>query len=381
MFKEGLKINIIFNIAVVYIICMIIFIIANIFKKIQIDQKKLYIIWGIFALALAIVAYCTEPSREDDLFRHYQEMERMRLGGIDYLKDPNQAVYKSYFIINYLFYGIALIGNNRLLPFIIVLITYSLIFYVSLQMVKKYKINYSILSIGIILLFAILPFRIVVSGLRNWLAFSIVFFAIYRDFIEEKKDVATFLMYILPIFIHSSVIIIIGIRILSIEKLKRYKLHYVVIFWSLLAGVISQILSNIPVMLLNDFGRRLSVYVNGKIFDKRIFIIQIIFLICIYLINRIAIKKNLTNEYNLSKYIDFIQYLIVFSLGAILVPELLRRMSYFLAYLLIPSIFLLFKIENKKFKYSIISIFSIMILGLLAHQVWDCILWWRFSFN
>lgn len=368
------------KLSLIYIVMTVLFIGYKFIKNDPIKKEYNYIIWLVFTLALGIIAYNTIPSVYDDLFRHYEELQRMRYGGIAYLSDPTQAVYNINFIINYIYYFIAMIGNYKLLPFILTIVTYAIFFIVSIKIMEKLKCNYSTWGFFLVLFFTMVSVRLVTSGLRNWFAFSIIYIAVYRDYFNQKKDIFTLILYILPMFIHSSAVIILAIRILSIENIRRFKLYYIIPFWSLLSGVISNIFMVIPNEFIYSLGEKIQTYLGFEMFDIRFLVTQTIFVICITVINIVIFKDKLNTDENLDKYLYFVQNLSLFSLGCVILPQLLGRMVHFIAYLMLPTIYYLNKIDKKSLKYGIYGLFIILILGLSAFQLWDGYLNWRVQF-
>jgi hypothetical protein len=56
----------------------------------------------------------------------------------------------------------------------------------------------------------------VINNVRNILAFSLVGLAVYRDCYQKKRNIPTFLLYFIPIFLHPSSMVIIMLRFIII---------------------------------------------------------------------------------------------------------------------------------------------------------------------
>ena len=90
-------------------------------------------------------------------------------------------------------------------------------FYVLFDMIersnRKFKVSevfmLAIISIGIIS-----PYSII-GNVRCVLAYVLISFAIYRDLVQKKRNILTLLLFFLPIYLHSSAIIVVLIRFVS----------------------------------------------------------------------------------------------------------------------------------------------------------------------
>ena len=58
----------------------------------------------------------------------------------------------------------------------------------------------------------VIPFYHAYSNVRNVSAFALLAVAVYRDMVKKKRTVITYLLYIIPCFIHMSGIVIVLFR-------------------------------------------------------------------------------------------------------------------------------------------------------------------------
>lgn len=168
----------------------------------------LSMIFGIYGYSMFF------NGKESDLTRYYESIIQMNgLSLKTILFNDTEFLYTK----DILFYFVNLTRDVNILSFIVGFIIYGIVFYVLFDMIKrsnkKFKI-YEIFLLGVISVGIISPYSII-GNVRCVLAYSIISFAIYRELVQDKKNILTYLLYIIPIGLHSSAIIIIVIRIIS----------------------------------------------------------------------------------------------------------------------------------------------------------------------
>lgn len=367
-----------FLISIICITLICTLLIISFFVDLRINKYQIAIGGIIFAVSLSVIAYCTEPVYTDDLYRHFQEITMMKNGGLYYLE--NQAIYKDNFIINYFFYFISLIGNERLLPFFSIVLTYIIFFYIIYDFCKKEKVKIDILAIYIFMHFALCFLRYSISGVRNYLAFSIIALAIYREIVKNNKNIITYMLYIIPVFIHSSSLIFILLRV-TYKLFSKVKIKYLMIFWTYLCPIIIEILVNTSLSILQDAGIRLKYYMNISNVDIRIMGIFLIVMIQMEALIRIISKRGYVEQHKyLKQYIQLLEIILLFTIGSIGIPQIFIRMCRGISFIMLPLIFLAFTYftKNKKNYWYIIN--GCIILGLFTYQAIDAINYWTIYF-
>lgn len=150
----------------------------------------------------------------NDLSRYYDAIISFKNSS---LYEIIQIDKEKLYIQDILYYLVSRTGNEHIIAFLTGFIVYSISNYVMFDTIERSKRKFktseivmlSIISVGIVSPYLIL------CNVRCIMAYSIVCFAIYRDLVQEKKNLITLLLYIIPIGLHSSAIIIIFIRIIS----------------------------------------------------------------------------------------------------------------------------------------------------------------------
>ncbi len=137
-----------------------------------------------------------------------------------------------------LFYLAGITGDAHVLPFISTSIAYSIIYYVSFDYAYRLDLSNSQKSRLVLYLLAFVPFLNISSNVRNIVAFSIFLLAVYRDIVEGKKrNLITWLLYILPITIHIAAIMLVAMRlIIPVIKKDNVKLWKRVLFVVIVLG-------------------------------------------------------------------------------------------------------------------------------------------------
>ena len=106
------------------------------------------------------------------------------------------------------------LNDPHIVPFISVFLVYYLAFRIYCEIGNDYEISSRDMIWGIFFLIMALNFFSLVNNIRNVLAYIIVGYAVYLDCYKKKHNIITWLLYVLPIFIHSSASVLIIIRLL-----------------------------------------------------------------------------------------------------------------------------------------------------------------------
>lgn len=165
----------------------------------------------IFILAgiLAVIGYGFIPNQNSDLFRYFIMLDYMKLNDFGYtIKNSN-----GLFLQDTIFYLISQTNNYHLLPAISSLFTYWCVFYIISYHARRERMSQKIPIIFMIIFVLALGFQVPFSMIRNGWAFSMFFLAIYMDLVLKKKKLITLPLYILPLFLHHSIFVLILLRI------------------------------------------------------------------------------------------------------------------------------------------------------------------------
>lgn len=164
----------------------------------------------LFIYSVFVFSYIITPAYENDLTRYFQIIDSIRnlsLGGAAAKMNDGLPVE------NLLFWIVARIGDNHLLPAVSTSVVYGITAYVTLD----YAQNEGFLEDAwLVLLLQVLQYSFfsITNNVRNVFTFSIVVLAVYRDLYKKKKDVLTILLYLLPCFMHKTGAVILMLRIM-----------------------------------------------------------------------------------------------------------------------------------------------------------------------
>lgn len=168
-----------------------------------------------FALLFGTLGYSLRPRTAIDLERYYLIIDR--LNGQELLSIFAEDRDRLY-IKDILFYFVSKTGNNNILAYIVGFFCYLIIFYVFFDVVIRYRdsskpnCNIHIFMIGLVMVSIINPFSII-GNVRCVFAYILISFAAYRDWVQKKRNIFTLLLYILPVGLHVSAIVVLITRI------------------------------------------------------------------------------------------------------------------------------------------------------------------------
>lgn len=334
------------------------------------------------------IAYLTAGAK-DDLQRYFDYMEKIKEFGLDIvLKLDTDKLYTQ----DILFYFVNKTGNPHILPFIVGIIIYSIVFYILFDMIKTSKRKFktseiillSLISVGMISAYGI------IRNVRCVLSYVLISFAVYRELVQNKRNIITLLLYILPLGLHTSTIIIVLIRIMS-SLLKHFK-KWSIIIALLLPQIINFSYAHLRNIGFGAIGNMMKTVINkayyylywteggwataiqNSINDKIIRISGTIFLIIIIIIINI-VKKD--EEETKTKIIDFpmisyLYFISLFALGCLSIKTGAFWRFEAIVVLFSPVIFITALNLNEKFRkhFTLISIFGTFMFSInLIYQI------------
>ncbi len=183
----------------------------------NITKAKYYSV--CLAFFYSIVGYCfKDPKTDPDLVRYIQMLGQYR--GKTLVESFNLA-YDNLFSLDIWFHILSKFDNDQLLPASYMFVFYLVVFYV----LSDYRIRKNISNNHFILylLFTILSINLgcILNTFRSNIAFVLFFLALYREMIQHKKNLFTFLLYIFSFFLHFAVITLIALRLALLIKNRK----------------------------------------------------------------------------------------------------------------------------------------------------------------
>ena len=178
------------------------------------------------ALSLAGFAYSYSPAGNSDLASYIKVFDSFReqsfWEAVTYSGTSSGGYGSGLFAFYAFAWLIGKIGDYHLASAITVFFIYYIGFYVTCKVGED--IGAKTRSIIGYLLFIILAlnFHAVINNLRNVFAFALIGCAVFRDCYLKKRNIWTLLLYVIPIFFHTTAILYVLIRVIFIipRKLK-----------------------------------------------------------------------------------------------------------------------------------------------------------------
>lgn len=313
----------------------------------------------VFSISMAGVAFHFEPSRLDDLYRYFrlgeQMIEENSIWGWLYPGINNLTVWRLLLGTSVLFQDVHAIPMS--VVFFIILF-WGLGICLNIKQVKITNLElflYICISIGMI---GWLP---IFSWLRCTLAYAIGAYVTLFYCYKKKIRVVHLVLIICSLLLHPSIVIPLGVFMVSQLINKNTGIYYLMLGWSALSNVIIKLLKSIPNEYIQLLANGAEGYLKERaVNDYRLIITKLLFsilIVCYFTYLKIfevkiGIPKRLVN---------FLLLFNIFIVGAFQYDELLNRMGIFNGYLLLPIIFSLHR-EKKEFVILadiVIVIFSI----------------------
>ncbi|HFI0019737.1 TPA: EpsG family protein [Streptococcus suis] len=177
-------------------------------------------------LFVFVVSYNYHPAGNSDLVRYVEWIKiGKKLSLLSYIDFMGDGLYVS----NFLFWLAGQLEMPYLVPAFTTTVVYAVTIYITCDFAEKNNLQ-SVIPYVLIVQVLLLPYVTIINNVRNVFAFSLVIYAAYRDIYLKKRNIQTYLLYFLPVFVHKTSFVLIAIRLLSIVVGKYMLLSLVVAF-------------------------------------------------------------------------------------------------------------------------------------------------------
>lgn len=305
----------------------------------------------LYILSIFIVSFVHTPS--GDLARYFlilQDTKGTSLGSFN-----NAIVGKELFVANSVFWIIGNIGIYHLLPAISTITVYGIGTYIINDISRRFNGSRQA-AVLLVFQFMQLPLFSIIENVRNICAFSIIILAVYKDLIQNKKNIYTLILYITPCFIHSSAYLFILLRILlPLIKKVMFILPILPLFIKKIIEFLYSYSDKLPLLIGNSFVRAYQyinsyndtwgIFVsNSKYFRIQRMVIMFVSICLIIIFYIIRLKSN--SKLNAFCYFTFTLLIAVLSSNVFIQPHYWR---YYSAVVLCLPVFisLLFQLKLK----------------------------------
>lgn len=318
------------------------------------SKQKIYLLVIIIFIASICFNVVPHSNKLVDLYRHYDLMDNIGQYSLPELFTnkviTTNVIYDSplSFLTMYL---IAITQKFGFLPFLSILITYSLFFNIILDFSKQNHISKNVVTFAYLFVISIYPFLAILSGIRNNIAIALFCHATFKILICNKNNSKYYFMLFGSALIHNSLIIPIALFILN--KCNKKKIRFGIRTICLIWAIFIPFLKKVFIMINNNYFKSLSNKLGTLINTMNAEGVQWYYLVISIIIFGFFLwfyKVNYKEEYfKYKEYSNLVQLVLLFTIGSIFNTTLLTRMFYLLTILIIPLLMqFMKKINNQK---------------------------------
>lgn len=315
----------------------------------------------LLSVMIGIICYYIVPNQGMDITRYYEYLDQIRYLPItEALKGISN---QTEVITNIFFYLISQLNNNSLIVFFSSLIYYNILFYIIIDYCKIKELTNK--QINMIIIYAMITIWIIpnILGIRYAIAMIVFLLAIYLDIVKQKKNIIYKLLYIVPIFIHSSTILFLIMRLILLISNKKTKILVIaiIVLISATPDFIFTLMQNMPgVNIVESVTKSVQNYlINGSETFENINLLKIGlavgFALALYAIREKVPKEN--------KLYNYTVLMLALSLAFCYSPTLCIRFIDFTNLLFILMLIEIGSMKDTlKIKNNIITMYFILML-------------------
>lgn len=308
-----------------------------------VHKKTLYIL----AISFSVIAMSVNPTKYWDVYRQYEFLDAIRTSGIglfDFLFNNKLRIggsdYGSLFAYNLIRYAVVVLGNNRILPFIMTLVTYAVWSYITIDWAEKHQMSGNDIVVSMMLSGVLMPFIYVNSGLRNTTAAAIAALAIYNNLYKKHSIRELIVLFFTAFTIHFSMVYVIVVYLLV--KFCSIKAATIILFvWTNVIPSIAALFRNSSYEILRKMASSFRIYTGERAFGINYYLfgacVVLAALAISLLLNRKTVPEDENN--NLEKFIKLMVMNSLFNVGY---TQLVLRPLYTLGVMSTPVLFFMY---------------------------------------
>lgn len=328
------------------------------FVKGKFPKHITFVLDLLFILALCFMSYRVWPGLGSDLERYFQIMDITR--GTSFHEALLYGFYRTTVITNIFMWFVARIGDNHLLPLLSTIIVIGNIFYLIYLEQKRTTLLQSAKFSYLLIVFSVVTLMAITTGIRHAWMISLYAIAVYRDFMLNKKDFTTVILYIAACMIHTSALVFILVRFLALLKGNS---RLLILLWILLAPFLQHFAESGG--LVGEAVGKFFAYqeFGAEGLDIRWRIARFGMLITLAAMCYMQRKSPAEKEYT-----NFYWTLILFTFGAVSVPVLHFRLIDAVSITSLPIINNFYKTQTPQTVFIFKIVLTILCLGLFAYH-------------
>ena len=193
----------------------------------------------MYILTVALLAYNFIPDASSDLTRYFELLDYYSTMSI---REAIEATSNGLYVMTFLMWAISKTGCYGLMPMMTASAVYGVGAYITCDFAEQ-KGQCKMIPMLLLIQFFFLPLTNIFNNVRNVFAFALIILAVYRDIIKQKRNLLTIILYIAPIFMHTSAIVLVILRFIApfVKQLKELFLVGVFFVSSLISYAINHI--------------------------------------------------------------------------------------------------------------------------------------------
>lgn len=301
-------------------------------------KKTVWIPFALVVVLLSILAFNAEPYDTDDLIRYFTQLGYLREYGHDYLQrcidsNVNGANWGTYRMCGYYFYFLSKFPDNHWMPAVTIFICYGLMFLVMYKASVRFNVGKLYLFIGTMFFLSTYWYYDTYSGIRNGLAFAVIFACAYYHLVERKFIPLCYLGYVLACLTHSASVILVALVILTEITLNNSGkfLNFLLVFGLAIGGAIMEFLSD---KTDNEFVQSIASKAEknvsgGDLYTQTLYLVNVSVFIIVALLFLYVSSYILNCDYTkeLKRIYKFSSIIMYFMFGCLLSELIFMRIS------------------------------------------------------
>lgn len=186
------------------------------------DKKNQLVGIVTMSISMGILGYLfKDPMTDPDLVRYIDMVKDY--GGMTLLEIFDSGKYTNMYVIDLWFWLVSITENYQFLPASVAFITYYIYFVILSSYCNANSFGVKYRAFCLCLLLSLVNFALVVNAIRSVVSFTLFLYAVYREYYLKHKDILTYFCYLIPIFMHFAILILLIIR-LFLSFIKKYKI-------------------------------------------------------------------------------------------------------------------------------------------------------------
>lgn len=279
------------------------------------NRKHFYV---CYAIVLALIGFSFQPHLGDDLIREYENLADIRRLGWDYFSTETikyadvSNKFEGLYSAQLYYFLFSKLPVFNFLPAITLFIEYIMQFSIVEKCIKRADLDRFEAWVLFTFVLCTRETYMMMSGIRNQLAFTIFCYFLYRELVEEKSSLVSWVMYFVACFMHQATIVLLACRLILIVKNRKLRtiITVVCLGWSYFLeeinvflgrfsafDFITSVLYKINIYTVNNGGNANNVTLRPLYAKYMIAYLPILLLLIIIFVRQWKTNNYLSQEY------------------------------------------------------------------------------------